>query len=52
VTVPFARLTSYDRRGGRPDLGRVQGFYLHIDEAMLPPGSTGRLWIDDLCLGR
>jgi hypothetical protein len=52
VAVPFSRLKSYDRRGGAPDLGRVQGLYVHLDEAMLAPGSRGRIWIDDFSLGR
>lgn len=52
VAVPLAGLKTYDRRGGRPDLGQVQGIYFHMDEAMLAPGSRGTLWIDDLGLGR
>jgi hypothetical protein len=50
AVVPFASLKTYDHGGGSPALGRVRGLYVHLDEAMLPRGSTGTLWIDDLGL--
>jgi hypothetical protein len=52
VAVPLAALTTYDRRGGRPALARVLGVYLHVDEATLPPGSAGILFVDDFGVGR
>ena len=50
--VPLATLTTFDGRGGRPDLAHVQGLYFHVDEANLPPGSKGTVWIDEVRLGR
>jgi hypothetical protein len=52
VAVPFAELKTYDKLGGRPDLARVRGLYVHVDAAHLAPGSSGTLWLDDYGLGR
>lgn len=50
AVVPLPTLKTYDHRGGRPDLAHVVGIHVHVDEAMLRPGSRGTLWIDDVGL--
>jgi hypothetical protein len=52
VAIRFADLKSYDRAAGRLDLARVRGIYFHVDEAHLPPGSAGTLWLEDVWLAR
>lgn len=52
VAVRFDALTSYDKAASRPDLGRVTGVYLQVDEAMLPPRSRATLWLDGYGFGR
>jgi hypothetical protein len=52
VSIRFADLKTYDAAAGRPDLARVRGLYLHLDEAHLPPGSAGTLWLEDAWIAR
>lgn len=51
-SVRFAALKSYDARGGEPDLSRVRGIYVHVDESNLEPGQGGTLWLDDVRIAR
>ena len=45
-------LKTYDHEPGAPDLARVVGLYVHVDESNLAPDASGTLWIDDLALVR
>ncbi len=50
AAVPLALLTTYDGRPGPPRLADVVGVYVHVDEAHLPPGARGTLWVADLAV--
>jgi hypothetical protein len=51
ATVALGELKTYDHEGGHPNLKAIRGISFYVDEATLPPGSSGTLWIDDVALG-
>ncbi len=52
VTVPLSALKTYDHAGGNPDLARTVGLYFHVDEAIVPRGASGTLWVGGVRLAR
>jgi hypothetical protein len=49
VSLPFDRLRSLDEKtDGRLDLDRVRGLVFLLDRGAVRPGTTGKVWLDDL----
>jgi hypothetical protein len=49
VAVPFARLRSLNSNtDGRVDVDKVKALVLVLDQAAVPPGTRGTIWIDDM----
>ena len=49
VAIPFARLRSINpKTDGRLDLDRIRALVFVVDKGAEKPGTTGRIWIDDL----
>jgi len=51
VSLPFARLRSLDEHtDGRLDTDLVRGLVFLLDRGAVKPGTTGKVWLDDLGL--
>lgn len=49
VAIPFARLRSINpRTDGKLDLDKVRSLVFVLDKGSVKPGTSGRIWIDDV----